>query len=84
MIAVQRKAKIIWHCRRGMLELDLILGRFAKDHLDKLNDKQLSLFEGLLEQPDPDLFAWLMGYEHTEDKELADIVAFIRLHDNIK
>ena len=82
MITSQRKAKINWHCRRGMLELDLILERFSKRHLDILDDEQLTTFEHLLDSPDPDLYAWLMGYERPEAKELVDFVAFIQLHDN--
>ena len=79
----QRKAKIIWHCRRGMLELDLIFERFIKQ-LDAMNDVQLTTFENLLEYPDPDLYAWLMGYEKPAQKELIDMVTFIRLHDHPK
>lgn len=84
MIDSQRKAKINWHCRRGMLELDLILGQFSQKSLELLSDEQLFQFETLLQHPDPDLYAWLMGYEHPEDKELANIVTFIRFHDNVK
>lgn len=83
MISPQRKAKINWHCRRGMLELDIIFERFFNKHLDQLTDEQLLTFEDLLNYPDPDLYAWLMGYEQPEPKELMDIVTLIRLHDNI-
>lgn len=82
MISSQRKAKINWHCRRGMLELDLIFQRFLKKHLDTLTEEQLIAFEHLLTHQDPDLYAWLMGYEKSMHKELLEIVAFIRLHDS--
>jgi len=82
MISPHRRAKIHWNCRRGMLELDIIFERFFKQHIDDLNDEQLVAFEHLLSYPDPDLFAWLMGYEKPLQKELIEIVAFIRLHDN--
>lgn len=83
MISPERKAKIKWHCRRGMLELDLILGRFITYHLDTLTEEKVSSFEALIDNTDPDLYAWLMGYETPANKELVDIVAFIRLHDTI-
>ena len=83
MISPEQKAKINWHCRRGMLELDLILGRFIKHHLDTLSMENVSAFEELLTNTDPDLYAWLMGYETPASKELLDIVTFIRLHDTI-
>ena len=84
MISNNRKAKIIWQCRRGMLELDIILGRFASKYLDGLKDTELLAFEALLEEPDPDLYAWLMDYEKPEQKELEEIVAYIRVHDNAR
>ncbi len=83
MISPERKAKINWQCRRGMLELDVIFQRFLKQSLDQLTLSQVLAFEALLNCPDPDLYAWLMGYEEPTDKELQGIVSFIRLHDNI-
>ena len=84
MTSSPRKAKIKWQCRRGMLELDLILNRFYKNSIDSLTESELSSFENLLEQQDPDLYAWLMGYESPPEKELLEIVTYIRLHDKVK
>lgn len=83
MISADKRAKLVWHCRRGMLELDLVLQRFVNQYLDLLNQDQLERFEQLLTAQDPDLYAWLMGYETPVDKELREIVDYIRLHDNI-
>lgn len=83
-LSSQRKAKITWQCRRGMLELDLILQRFLKQSLDVLTDEQLSTFEALLETPDPELYASLMGYEPLKIKELADFVSFIQHHNKLR
>ena len=74
----QRKARILWHSRRGMLELDLLLGRYLRTHLDTMSVEEMDRYEDLLTYPDPDLFAWLMGYETPCNKELADYVAAIR------
>ena len=44
MLDAQEKARFSWHCRRGMLELDLILQRFLQNGIDQLNEqKKLSL-----------------------------------------
>lgn len=45
--------------RRGFLEADLVLGPFADAHLAGLDAAQLDEFELLLDQPDPDLYAWI-------------------------
>lgn len=84
MITPQQKAKLTWHCRRGMLELDLILQRFVATQLELLTEQQVDLFERLLTAQDPDLYAWLMGYEAPVDKELREIVAYVQLHDNTR
>lgn len=84
MLSPQKKAKLTWHCRRGMLELDLILQRFMTQQVDNLTDAQIESFERLLTSQDPDLYAWFMGYEAPVDKELRDIVAFIRHDDNTR
>src|SRR5579862_367132 len=45
--------------RRGFREADLILGPFADSHARSLTARQLETLEILLEQPDPDLYAWI-------------------------
>lgn len=48
-----------WH--RGTRELDLILGPFADAHVAKLGDHDLADFEAMMEVPDDELFAWIVG-----------------------
>jgi len=81
MISSERKARLIWHCRRGMLELDILLSRFIRKDLDNINEQQFSQVERLLMHADPDIHAWLMGYQTPVDQELAKIVCFIRSSD---
>ena len=81
MLSAPEKARLVWHCRRGMLELDIILQRFLEKGLDKLSAKELEQFNSLLSCPDPELFSWLMGAEEPEDPELKEIVAVIRTID---
>lgn len=81
MINSLRKAKLIWHCRRGMLELDLILMRFAENNLDNMTEHQIEAFEELLTCTDPELYSWLMGFSSPMDSELTEIVEFIKSQD---
>ena len=53
--------KIRWHCRRGLLELDLILEQFNARYLDALDDAQREKFRELLAFPDNDLLDMVMG-----------------------
>ena len=47
--------------RRGIVEADLILGPFADAHLEILDPGELEQFAVLLDQPDHDLYAWIIG-----------------------
>ncbi|MFN3514513.1 MAG: succinate dehydrogenase assembly factor 2 [Phenylobacterium sp.] len=47
-----------WH--RGFREADLILGPFADTHADAMSSEELAAFETLLEQPDQDLYEWIV------------------------
>jgi antitoxin CptB len=47
--------------RRGFREADLILGPFADRHVPAMSEAELVEFEALLEQPDQDLYAWIVG-----------------------
>ncbi|HAF87865.1 MAG: hypothetical protein CMF38_04440 [Legionellaceae bacterium] len=78
MNQLARRAKIKWQCRRGMLELDLILDAFLKTHFENLSDKELASLETLLSYPDPVIYHWLLGHEDTLDStEIRDIVNLI-------
>ncbi len=47
--------------RRGIKEMDIILGRFAKAELDALDAAGLDLYDALLSENDHDLYAWITG-----------------------
>ncbi len=48
-----------WH--RGFREADLILGQFADAWLAELGPQDLDRFEALLDHPDQDVYAWIIG-----------------------
>lgn len=70
--------RLYWHCRRGMLELDLLLQGFLSDHYDSISDAEKRTFATLLDYPDAVLFDLLMGRSVTADKELARVIEKIR------
>lgn len=47
--------------RRGMKEMDLILGPYADAHLAAMGEDQLIVFDKLLEENDQDLLPWVLG-----------------------
>jgi len=77
MSLATNKARLKWACRRGMLELDVLLMPFVDKSFDDLSDVDKVTFERLLTCQDPELFAWFMGHEVCEDQELSAMVQFI-------
>ena len=45
--------------RRGMKEMDLILGPFSDSELETLCKGDLDLYEALLDENDQDLYPWI-------------------------
>ena len=45
-------------CNRGCKETDLIIGQFARQHLDKMSDNDLQIFEKILHFSDADIYDW--------------------------
>ena len=69
--------------RRGFREADLILGPFADKHVPTMTAADLDTFELLLEQPDQDLYAWIVGTEPTPptfDHEIMNQIKDFRLN----
>jgi antitoxin CptB len=67
-----------WQCRRGMLELDLLLNNFVDKKAESLSREQHEAFERLLSYPDQTLHDLLLGDAVSSDSLLADIVRQIR------
>jgi len=71
--------RLEWQCRRGMLELDVILGPFLARDFSSLDADQQTAFVELLEHPDPDLYTWIMGYGDCPHEQLYPILKSIQL-----
>jgi antitoxin CptB len=57
-----RRKRLLFRCwHRGTREMDLILGRFADTEIADLTEAELVQLEHLIEVPDPDLYAALIG-----------------------
>lgn len=70
--------KLLWHSRRGMWELDILLLPFAEQKLLTLDYADQLLYERLLTEEDQDLFACLVERALHPDKDIQSIVTKIR------
>ena len=65
-----------WH--RGFREADLILGPFADSHGPDLTPTQLDTFEVLLEQPDHDIYEWIVERVPTPPEFDTEIMGLLK------
>jgi antitoxin CptB len=65
--------------RRGIKEMDLILGGFSADELAKLPQAGLDLYDALLTENDHDLYGWVSGQKPTPPEYL-ELVSLIAAH----
>ena len=72
--------RLRWACRRGMLELDLLLTHFLEETFLTLSEEDRALFIQLLEENDQDLFLWLTGKEVSKNQRLNLMIEKIRYH----
>jgi len=70
--------RIRWHCRRGLLELDLILERFNRRHLAALDAAQRERFKELLAFPDSDLLDLVLARSASPDPRYDPLLALLR------
>ena len=75
---LMNKNRLVWAARRGMLELDLLLGPFVEKHFDALDDDDKLRFEVLLEREDQTLFEWFLKATVPADPGMQHIVQIVR------
>ena len=79
-MSTESLSRLRWSCRRGMLELDVLLGHFLEEAYSDLTSEHQVLFVKLLECNDQDLFDWLTAKKPAAEKDIAFMVEKIRHH----
>lgn len=72
------ETRLRWQCRRGMLELDLMLESFVEKCYSDLPIKTKKAFHQLLKCQDQILLDYLLGHDVPNDKDVADVAKQIR------
>ena len=63
--------RVLWRSRRGLLELDIVLGRFIEAHYEQLDEVERQEFEALLDMPDNPLWDMIAGRAERGAQEAA-------------
>ena len=70
--------RLLWRCRRGMKELDVLLGRYVRSRLSNASSQERQTLTRLLELPDPVLADYLFGHTLATEPHMARLVATIQ------
>ncbi|MEK6748120.1 MAG: succinate dehydrogenase assembly factor 2 [Pseudomonadota bacterium] len=70
--------RLRWRCRRGMLELDIVLENFLDYGYSELTLDEQVAFEDLLNYSDQELLEYFLGHTKPESALIADVVQCIR------
>jgi antitoxin CptB len=70
--------RLRWHCRRGLLELDLLLQQFLDRRLSALTPEDRVMLRDLLMQSDVELMAWLREVSECEEERFHPLLRAIQ------
>jgi antitoxin CptB len=72
-------AKLIWHCRRGMRELDLLLVSYREKFYTTANAIEQQTFVQLLDLPDDLIYDYLFGEKQPDTIEMTFLINKIKM-----
>lgn len=70
--------QLAWRCRRGVRELDVLLGRFVESEYQQLSLAEQKDFERLLDVQDPIIMDWLFARSKPADSGLNSLIHRLR------
>jgi len=70
--------RLKWKCRRGLLELDLVLERFLQRQVPGMSSAELAALDELLDYPDNDLLDVVSGRSDRFSERLGGVVSRLR------
>jgi antitoxin CptB len=71
-------SELKWRCRRGMLELDILLNSYLDKTYNTMSPQQGEVFSEVLDYPDQVLFDLLLGNMQSGDARVNRLVSEIQ------
>lgn len=69
-----RESQLLWQCRRGMRELDVLLSDYARHRYASADAEEKSAFESLLALSDPELVRYLLQKQTPPSTAIANVI----------
>lgn len=70
--------RVRWRCRRGMLEMDILLERFVAQHYPRLDARHRTAFDELLDLPDTELWDMVRGEKDPQTAPQREVLEWIK------
>lgn len=70
--------QLVWRCRRGIRELDVLFTQFLEELYPDLEESQQADFQRLLEVQDPTIMDWLFAKAEPADAGLMRTISLLR------
>lgn len=71
-------SRLLWRCRRGIREMDIVFTDFIEHCYDSLNETEKQSLEQLLDEPDLDILNWVMGKSEPESDSFKHLISLIK------
>ncbi len=71
-------AELKWRCRRGMLELDMLLNRYLDINYATMSESKGALLSEVLDYPDQVLFDLLLGNMKSSNADVNQLISEIQ------
>jgi antitoxin CptB len=75
---MKQRERVRWRCRRGLLELDLVLQRFVDEYYAKLGHAERQQFETLLDLSDNELWDMIALRKKQENHGLQRVLSLLQ------
>ncbi len=66
--------KLLWRCRRGVKELDVLLTRYVEQQFCEAPPAHQEAFRTLLETPDMEIYGYLLGQRRPPTALLSSLI----------
>lgn len=70
--------RVRWRCRRGLLELDIVLGRFVLQRYATMDNEQRIVFDELLDMPDTELWDVITGQKEAASAHQCVVLEWLK------
>ncbi|MBI5891636.1 MAG: succinate dehydrogenase assembly factor 2 [Nitrosomonadales bacterium] len=74
----ETERRLRWRCRRGLLELDIVLGHFVRQRYPEMNHEQRVVFDELLDLPDTELWDLITDKKKTTHAHQRQVLEWLQ------